>query len=71
MSLHWSGVIQTKSATLLWARSEAKLEYGFTLAKRRGLFRISVKSTNGLCLLAYRPLLAVSPRKPADGIASM
>src|SRR5690348_67665 len=50
MSLHWSGLIQTKSGAWDEFRSAARSVYGLMLARRAGLLRTSSISTNGLCL---------------------
>src|ERR1051326_7139714 len=52
MSWHWLGTIRLKLATLLLARSPAKSVNGLMFARRLGLFMMSSKCTNGLCLLA-------------------
>src|SRR5690348_16286238 len=57
MSLHWSGVIHTKFGTCPEFMSGANWVYGLTWARRAGLLRMSVNSTNGLCLLAYSAAL--------------
>ena len=60
MSLHWSGVMNTNRGARGLFRSPARAVYGLMFATRAGLARMSVKSTNGLCLDAYSGL-------PLDG----